>query len=331
MSDLGNPQEVIETQLPASEPAGIAPVETTHAPATAPQSAPDILSLARERGYRFESQEEVLEAIDRLADNVNRLSPYADFGKNAVPHWNEFEAWRKEQAAKASTPEAPKRGPWAPPSLDQLTLDTYFTKDSVGRYTPKPGIPDEVARQAAEWDAYTMRHLYKFRTDPLNALNELGYAPKEQIINEVKEYLRSESERNSYEYEKNAVFDSLKPKIMDSNGRLNAYGARLAEVVDQLEKEGIRKPTRVAQLAQQLVDAEFALTKQSTEVKDAAIRAQAGLPQNPGGPAASNPGSRVAPAVRPEAIPPNGFSFHQMLMQQDPNFDFNSMRKELLK
>ena len=327
MSDEAVVDQEVEGQVEQAVESTPAPIETPAAPA-----APAFLDMASERGYRFRNEQEALDALDRLADGLRENAPYADFGKNAVPHWSEFEEWRKQKEAAAKATAQPTQNPaWAPPKLDQMTLDTYFVRDSAGRYTPKANIPPEVAKQAAEWDAYTGRHMYKFRTNPLETLGELGYARKEEILGEVKNWYAQEQEKQRYEWEKQSTFESLKPLIIDKNtGRLNAYGARLTEVVTQLESEGITQPARVAALAKQIVDSEVILARQNTAANDGAIRAAASLPQTPGGPAAQNLPSRVPPANRPETPAPSNMGIHQLLKQVDPNFDYASMRKDLL-
>jgi hypothetical protein len=305
-------------------------VESTPAPDPIPSKG--FMDLARERGYQFGSESEALDALERLATTVNDVSPYAEFGKKAIGSWDKFQQWEKSQSQPAPAPQAPpKPGPWAPPKLDQMTLDTYFQRDSMGRYVPKENIPPEVRRQAEQWDAYTGQHMYNFRTDPLGHLKELGFYPKEEIMQEVKGFWETKQKEHAYEQAKLSAFDSLKPYIIDKNtGGLNAYGRRLTDVVTELEASGITDPHRVAFLGRQIVDSEIIMAQRQAQTADTQVRASAGMPQNPGGPAVANTPNRQPPAARSETDAPPNRSLFAMLKEQDPNFDFEAMRKELL-
>lgn len=324
-----------------SENEVVAPIETSASTETShvetqatPPQPPNVLSLAEQRGYRFKDENEVLDAIDRLAQELQANAPYADFGKNAVPQWNEFEEFRKSREAEKARSQAPAQpqSAWAPPQLSPIELDTYFKKDpSTGRYTANPGIPPEVARKAAEWDAYTGRHIYNFRTNPIESLKNLGYAQKDEILSEVKNYFKQEREREQQEYVKTRTLEEIRPLITDkATGRLNAYGLRFTEVVNELEANGMRDVQAVAAYARRIVDGELGVRQAQSQANDAAIRQNSGMPLNPGGPAAQNQPVRQPPAVRADAPAPANMSLQQLLRQVDPNFDFNAMKKDLL-
>jgi hypothetical protein len=240
-----------DTPEPAAEPEVSPP-----SPAAAASSLRDQLAA---RGIPVSGNDDA-SAIEHLASNYRQLQELANFGYQARPQWNQFQAFLAQQAAQQQAPVqpvAPKEPKFKPLEYD-AQWESLVTRDEQGNIVPKSQYVDpSVPQKLMAYQTAMRERLSSFANDPQQFVQEtVGDYVQEQINQAIEQRWQAEQARQQeYSFANQAIGqhadlffakDASGNQMLDPNsGRpvLTPAGNAYANAVSRLAQAGVSDTT----------------------------------------------------------------------------------------
>lgn len=202
-------------------------------------------------------------AIESLAQNYGQLQQLANFGYQARPQWNAFQAWQAQQAAQQQAhvqpaePVARKEPKFKPLEYD-AQWESLVTRDEQGNIVPKSQYVDPSVPQKLMAYQQSMRErLASFANDPQQFVQEtVGDYVQEQINQAIEQRWQAEQSRQAEQsFASQAIGqhadlffakDASGNQMLDPNsGRpvLTPAGNAYANAVSRLAQSGVTDTT----------------------------------------------------------------------------------------
>lgn len=233
-----------------------------------------LMDSARGLGYDFGEQQFnddrqfLLHLLNQ--SHANRQADYyAQVGRQIAPHLQSFQQYLGQQQGfqgqqqRQGVPQQQQRPEWEPPEFDREWLQLVDQDPRSGRYLAKPGVNPVIADRVNEFDRWQQKYGQN-PVAPVRAMmqHELPGLIQSQVAQAIQQYQHQQTVNSIVDRNSEWMYQR------DASGRVamgvggvpipTPQGMRYGQLVQQLERSGMRDPNQVDQFARNLLMGELA-------------------------------------------------------------------------
>ena len=260
-------EQSTEAVVSHAAPVDVPPASET---ATAQTGWQSIREAATALGYQgaaqFTDDQQLLAHLLRQQELAQRTDYFSRLGQQLVPH-----AGRIQQLLQTPQPGAqPQRAAWTPPEWNDRWALLVEQDPSSGVYISKPGVDPSVGQKVNEYVTWQEQ----FRRDPAQYIQPMVEQKARELARSEFQTLFAEREtRAAVEHIHQANQDWLYQKTPDGQAFARNYrnelqftpaGARYFQLVQDLDRSGVKDARTQDRFARQLLAAEVAQVAPAT-------------------------------------------------------------------